>query len=265
MSTDFPEGLPEHDRHRRQEEALSAEADRARELGTHYDMVADEFEVVLTIPQSTSERILSSDLRNLLAQDEKIRDPGSIDSDFVRRLGYDVCLRPELIELAVGVAQLKSRDGFIEVEEIINAWDYIEQKYNEGVDTSNAVSILQAHGADPHEVIELAANDPKTVKSYARLLDAPILAGYSKRLAERALKKREVLPLENIVAGAMGIIRRHNERIAGLEAGDPEAIQAHEMMLRSSKFGEAAAEAAMRAEAEADTSSDFPTPESNGE
>lgn len=262
-SRDLPEATHQH-RQDRQADIIRGEADEARQIGTEYDARADEFEMLLAEHESSYGDDLTIVLRHLLEEGGDVKDPGSVDGGFVRRLGLDVCIKPELIEICIKVAKINSKEEKIYAEDIIDAWQYIEQEYNDNVDTSKGAEILLAHGAEPQDIIDLVIEDPRSVRSYARLLDAPILARYSQRLATNALKTKGTLPLDTIISAAMALIRKHNKLQEALEAGDPAAITANELLLRSTKLAEAAGEAAMRAEAESGPSRDLPRPEENG-
>lgn len=264
-ANDSPE-TPLRHRQDRQRDAIRGEADEARQIGTQYDAIADEFEMVLAEHESPHGDDLAIALRHLLEESGDIKDPGSVDGQFVQRLGYDVCIKPELIDTCIKVAKINSKkERKIYAEEIIDAWQYIEKEYNDSVDTSKGAEILLAHGAELKDVVDLATKDPRSVRSYARLLDASILAEYSKNLAARALATKKTLPLDTIVGAAMTLIRTYNKRQEALEAGDPDAIRANEVMLRSSKLSAAAGEAAMRAEEVVDeVPRSLPPPETNG-
>lgn len=253
---DDMEHPPLPDRLSRQEAATRAEAEGARVIGARYDRSSDEFEAVTESGDPLPAEPIARDLRNLLAENKAIKNPGSVDEDFVRRLGHDICLRPDLLEVGIKLAQFWKPGEQIDVEEIIGAWDYIEKRYEEDIATSAGAKKLIELGADSGNVVDLLVKDPRRVRIYARLIEAPVLVGYKIHLFNRFVDTGEQLPLGVVIGGARELIELHNKRMEGLEAGDPTAIQRHEDLLASSKFEAVLADIAAQVEADQEDRTD---------
>lgn len=214
------------------------EASLAKELGRHFDLSSDEFETLVEFGETPPENQLASDVRNLLAEDKRIRDGGSVDEEYVQRLGYDVCVKPELIEPLITRALWQKKTNQVDVDDLIVAWQGIENVNEEQIETGAAAKKLMDLGVDPRDVADLLLENPRQLRSYARLIEAPVLVSFKYKLFDLFVDTGKTWPLEDVITNAMGLIRMHNKRMEGIEAGDPIAVQARADLLASSKYKE---------------------------
>lgn len=212
------------------------EASLAKELGRHFDLSSDEFETLVEFGEVPPENQLASDLRKLLAEDKRIRDGGSVDEGYVQRLGYDVCVKPELIELLITRALRQKKRDQVDVDDLIVAWQGIENVHEEQIGTVAAAEKFMGLGVDPRDVTDLVLKNPRQLRSYARLIEAPVLVGFKHTLFNLFVDTRRTWPLKDVITNAMGLVRMHNKRMEGIEAGDPKAVQARDDLLASSKY-----------------------------
>lgn len=217
----------------------------------------DTWESVLDDEPNESLKEITTSLRYLLSERRDVLNPGAVDEAFVESLGLEVCTSPALVEIIIDVAKEHIRKSSgdpnpkVPVEDLVPAWQSIEQKLIEDKWNEAAEKFVIAHAIAPEEAQELRQKEPGKLRSLARLLDAPISVKLSMRLAEESLEGK-TYSVDEIMIRLAGIKSRHNRQQASLDAGEPAAIKSHNSLLKDPAVVEAADELAHRREFELD-------------
>ena len=229
--------MSDTERLRRQIEATQDEVDDAKLAGEGYDEIVENEAIIQAEQgaqhlQETQRQVdeLTRDARYFLDARGDILNPGSFDANLALALGLEVSVDFDLLSVVVDKAkERRARRGEegrtkIRVEELIPAWQEIEQDEMEREQSQSAAGYAMGHAIDPDDIRDLLENSPKEIRSFVRMLRSPAAAKLERELAED-MAEGAMYPYEEIRARLVGILARHNREMAKLEAGDPEAME----------------------------------------
>ena len=209
---------------------------------------------------------IAREVRGLFEARQDVKDAGTVDANFVKLVGVDICSTPDFLEVLVDEAKSRYADteGRVKVEDLVHTYVDIEtsrlQRRQAEREAKRAGIFLYDHGISEQEIRELLETNPAKLRLRARLLDAPILGDFMQRVAADAAAG-EHFSLDEITVRALAILRRYNRQQEALEAGDPKAIERREELLRDPRMSQALGEMLLRQEFELDKPpADIPDP-----
>ncbi|HVO86564.1 MAG TPA: hypothetical protein VMT23_02415 [Candidatus Binatia bacterium] len=217
----------------------------------------DIYELLKDNPEATTVD-LEKDVRHFFVASGDVLDAGSVDGAIIDELGVDVCVSQELLAMCLEEAKRMTGKDKPLVHDIVVARRNLEIEFMVGEQTRAALDELKTYGIDEDELIKLFNENPFKLRSYARLLQAPLLGEDLARMKARAYRRQEAISLDDFMLDIKLCLGLNDSLHAALSEGDPEAENIIRRRLQNKKMAPAITDMVIEASENDRLPSDFP-------